>query len=96
VLATLNFIVASKYYRRRWFPVVAALALLALLGTEGKNTDLGAHLFGFISGALLGLITGYFIKHYGHSSRLVNTLFGMLSLLLVIAAWTFAITNSNM
>jgi len=93
ILATLNFIVASKYYKRRWFPVAAALALLALLGTEGKNTDLGAHLFGFMSGALLGLIAGYFIKRYGYPGRLVNTLSGIVSLFIVIAAWVLAINT---
>ena len=33
----------------------SGLALLALLGTEGERTDLGAHFFGFVIGALSGL-----------------------------------------
>jgi membrane associated rhomboid family serine protease len=33
-----------------------ALSLLALLGSEGERTDLGAHLWGLIAGFLLGLI----------------------------------------
>jgi membrane associated rhomboid family serine protease len=37
--------------RRRWtLPVAAALGLLAMLGAGGENTDLGAHLFGFLFG----------------------------------------------
>ena len=39
---------------RRWSPAVAALLLLAYLGTEGARTDVGAHVFGFASGALVG------------------------------------------
>ncbi|HSR35600.1 MAG TPA: rhomboid family intramembrane serine protease [Desulfurivibrionaceae bacterium] len=33
-----------------------ALSLLALLGSEGERTDLGAHLWGLVAGLLLGLI----------------------------------------
>lgn len=33
-----------------------ALSLLALLGSEGERTDLGAHLWGLVAGGLLGLI----------------------------------------
>ncbi|OGT97620.1 MAG: rhomboid family intramembrane serine protease, partial [Geobacteraceae bacterium GWC2_48_7] len=36
--------------RQRILPLAAALALLAILGTEGEKTDLGAHLLGFVSG----------------------------------------------
>ena len=44
---------------RRWYlPLAAALALLALLGSGGENTDLGAHLLGFATGILLGLPAG--------------------------------------
>jgi rhomboid protease GluP len=43
--------------RRAWAPVAAGLALLALLGT-GSDTDVSAHLFGFLSGAALGALAG--------------------------------------
>lgn len=36
--------------------VGGALALLALLGSEGERTDLGAHLWGLAAGLLLGLM----------------------------------------
>ncbi|MFT5699533.1 MAG: rhomboid protease GluP [Desulforhopalus sp.] len=39
-------------------PVMAGLALLALLGSSGERTDLGAHLFGL----LCGLGTGNIVK----------------------------------
>lgn len=39
---------------RLWAPVAAGLALLAFLGSS-PNSDVGAHLFGFASGAGLGL-----------------------------------------
>lgn len=37
-------------------PVMAGLALLALLGSSGERTDLGGHLFGLLCGLLAGNI----------------------------------------
>ena len=39
---------------RRWAPVAAGIMLLAFLGTEGKNIDIGAHVAGFAAGCMLG------------------------------------------
>jgi rhomboid protease GluP len=36
-------------------PLGAALSLLALLGTEGTRTDLGAHLWGMAAGLVMGI-----------------------------------------
>ena len=40
---------------RRMAPPVLGLVLLGLYGVGGERTDVGAHLFGFLAGALLGL-----------------------------------------
>lgn len=40
-------------------PVTAGLGLLAMLGTGGENTDLGAHFLGFGAGLVLGAIAGH-------------------------------------
>ena len=42
-------------WRARFAPIVAGLGLLAFTGTGGENTDLFAHLFGFVAGFALGL-----------------------------------------
>ncbi len=39
---------------RRWAPVAAGIMLLAFLGIEGERIDVGAHVAGFASGAVLG------------------------------------------
>lgn len=39
-----------------FMPIMAGLALLALLGTGGARTDLGAHFFGFATGMVTGLL----------------------------------------
>lgn len=41
-------------WRRRFAPIFAGIALLAYTGTAGENTDLGAHLFGFVAGLGIG------------------------------------------
>ncbi|MGD0584204.1 MAG: rhomboid family intramembrane serine protease [Oryzomonas sp.] len=92
ILAALSLVRYRQQLQRRWpLPVASALALLALLGTEGKNTDLGAHLFGFLFGICLGLITGYLLGRYGRPSRLLNALLALLSAVVVVAAWWAAL-----
>jgi hypothetical protein len=71
--------------------VAAALALLVLLGTEGKNTDLGAHFFGFISGIIIGLITEMIIARWGHPSPLLNALLAICAGLVVAVSWLTAL-----
>lgn len=92
LLAAISMVRHSHHLQRRWFvPVAAGLALLAILGTEGKNTDLGAHLFGFGAGTLLGLATEYLVGKYGRPGRLLNTLLALASAAVVAAAWWAAL-----
>ncbi len=65
LLATINMLHFRSNQRRNWtLPLAAALGLLALLGASGDNTDIGAHLFGFISGIGLGLVSEYFTHRF--------------------------------
>ena len=78
--------------RRRWtLPVAAALGLLAMLGVGGENTDLGAHLFGFLFGLPLGFGAELAIERYGRPHWKVNTLMAMTSIAIVIGAWWAAL-----
>jgi rhomboid protease GluP len=73
---------------QRWLlPVAAALALLGLLGTGGENTDIGAHLLGFLAG--LGL--GWPAARISHHSRTVGFAAGGSAALLTIGAWLAAL-----
>lgn len=67
LLAATQLVLAHKApsARRSWLdlaaPLVGGLALLGALGAgggaeSGGRTDLGAHLFGFLAGALIGLV----------------------------------------
>jgi len=78
--------------RRRWFvPVAAGLALLALLGTEGKNSDLGAHLFGFSFGLLFGLAVEYMTAKRGRPGAVLNFSLALTAAAVVLTSWWAAI-----
>lgn len=78
--------------RRRWtLPVAAALGLLAMLGAGGENTDLGAHLFGFLFGLPLGLAAELTIERYGRPKKTLNGLMALCVIGLVTGAWWLAL-----
>jgi uncharacterized membrane protein YobD (UPF0266 family) len=73
-----------------FMPIMAGLALLALLGSEGERTDLGSHLFGL----LCGLICGNFVRLPFFSSLRASfwlqTLLGAIALLVFYGCWLLA------
>jgi len=92
ILAAISLVRYRHQLQHRWpVPVAAALALLALLGTEGKNTDLGAHLFGFVYGGFLGLITESLIVRRGCPGPVLNVLLALISVAVVVGAWWAAL-----
>lgn len=92
ILAALSAVRYRHHLHRRWaIPVAAGLALLAILGTEGKNTDLGAHLFGFCAGALCGVTAELYVGRFGRPGAILNALLALLSICVVVAAWWTAV-----
>jgi membrane associated rhomboid family serine protease len=72
-------------------PLGAGLGLLAMLGTGGERTDIGAHVWGLLSGMGLGGIY-YFIDpriKFAKDKRLQNIL-ATVTLLWIFIAWAFA------
>jgi len=59
LLAGLKLAGGKVRIREGIFAVGGALALLAFLGSEGERTDLGAHLWGTVTGGVLGLSAGF-------------------------------------
>jgi len=73
-----------------WIPFGAALGLLAMLGSS-ENTDFMAHLFGFLSGIPLGIITGRIYSKKDLPGRLTQTLFMIIFWAVFILSWIRAL-----
>lgn len=96
ILGAITMVRYRHHLRRRWpLPIAAALSLLVLLGTEGERTDLGAHLFGFAFGTLLGLAAELAVGWLGRPKRLANSLLALASTSAVVWAWWLAIMHSG-
>lgn len=92
ILAGLRVRRYHRQTKQRWaVPVAAALSLLVLIGSEGKNTDVGAHFFGLLAGLLLGLATEAAVVRYGYPGHRLNFLLAVFSSLLVLTAWWYAL-----
>lgn len=72
-------------------PIVGGFALLMYTGTGGENTDIGAHLMGFLS----GLVGGIFLSSARHLlvNRRLQLASGILALALICGAWLAALQN---
>jgi membrane associated rhomboid family serine protease len=72
-------------------PLMAGVALLAMLGSSGEHTDLGAHFFGLLCGLLFGKILGLRLIRRLKDSLFVQTLLFVTSLLAVLISWMLAL-----
>ncbi len=96
ILASLQVVREKNRPWKKWFlPVAGALALLAMLGTEGANTDLGAHLFGFLFGIILGLVGEYLMERCGRPGSRVNALLALFAAVVPFVAWWAALVSGR-
>ena len=82
-------LMAQEKWAWRLGPVVGGLALLAYTGTGGPNTDVGAHLAGFVCGFGSGMIVTK-LKDVAKNDR-IQLVSGLLALLTIFIAWTIAL-----
>jgi len=74
-------------------PLGAGISLLALLGTEGERTDLGAHFFGFTCGIISGILIRKFnISQYTVRPLIQSVLF-FLALFILLTSWWLALKS---
>jgi membrane associated rhomboid family serine protease len=73
--------------RERFAPVIAGIGLLAFTGTGGVNTDIGAHLLGFLAGFGGGLVIARVGVPVRPRQQIVSA---YLAAAIVIFAWTVA------
>lgn len=98
LIAAINLVRFRHHLRpqKRWaLPVAAALGLLAMLGAGGENTDLGAHLFGFVCGLVFGAGSEFLAEMFGRPGKRLNIAFSLGSIALVIGAWYLALYGSG-
>jgi rhomboid protease GluP len=77
---------------RRWLPLAAGVMLLALLGTGGERTDIGAHALGFA----VGVVGGAGLHVLGSKvpqSRSAQFVYGAAALALCCIAWLLALST---
>ena len=92
LLAVINMLYHRPGLWRRWpLPLAAALGLLALLGSSGENTDLGAHLFGFCCGIAFGLLWGKLLPPQLTANRLLSYTLAAVSVGLLGGSWWLAL-----
>ena len=95
LLATINMLHFRSSLRKSWpMPIAAALGLLALLGASGENTDIGAHLFGFISGIGLGFVSDFLTQKFKWSWEQFDKKLAIFAACFVLGTWWLALTAS--
>ena len=74
---------------RRWAPLLASIALLGFLGTGGERTDIMAHLLGYFSGCLCGLVWLTILRR-NDAHIPAQGLFAAATIGILSTAWLFA------
>ena len=82
---------SMKGFRRLALPVAASLAFLAMLGAEGKNIDYAAHVFGLLSGFLVGLAVSSCLRHHNALPRPLEFALGCAAPLILLLCWDLAL-----
>jgi membrane associated rhomboid family serine protease len=93
IVASVVWIISRRFtlgWARRWAPVVGAVALLAYIGTGDEQTDITAHLTGFVAGAAAG-VAFYRLADRGGRGRLLQGLCAAAALVTIAVAWTLAL-----
>jgi rhomboid protease GluP len=82
-------------WRARIAPIIAGIGLLAFTGTAGENTDLTAHLFGFIAGFGSGLALARWARIEWLRSRRRQAVCAGIAVGAVVAAWGWALFSAG-
>ena len=82
-------LMAQDRWPYRWGPIVGGIALLAFTGTGSENTDVGAHLMGFVCGFAAGiaLIRGAALL----AVPLLQRAAAAAAIVLIAASWAIAL-----
>jgi membrane associated rhomboid family serine protease len=84
-------LMSQERWPYRLGPMVGGIALLAFTGTGDENTDIGAHLAGFVCGFLTGTLLTLAASQL--AKRRLQLLSGAAALALVLTAWLAAFAS---
>jgi membrane associated rhomboid family serine protease len=92
ILSALNF----RQYRfnqpaRLLFPLMSGAALLAMLGSSGERTDLGAHFFGLFTGLVTGILLGIEPVFKLRNNSWLQAILIFVSIILTLLCWLSAL-----
>lgn len=94
ILSSLNFRRHSSLGRTHLLmPLMAGTAMLAMVGSSGEHTDLGAHFFGLVIGLMAGYLLGLKSALPLRSSFWLQVLLTGLSLGVCFFAWEIALSR---
>lgn len=86
---------AQLGFVRRWAPLLFGSFLLAWLGFGGEdgpgNTDVMAHVFGFLAGLVLGGLVAVVDRRGGLDRPRLQTVCAALAVLLLVVSWALAL-----
>ena len=77
---------------RLFVPFMAGAALLAMLGSSGERTDLGSHLFGLLSGLVIGLFIALKPLKQLRQSPFMQISFFIIAIAVLILSWSSALS----
>ena len=82
-------LMAQDRWSYRYGPIVGGLALLMYTGTGGPNTDIGAHLLGFV----MGFASGMLLIRFGPvpMDRHAQIVAGLAAAALILISWPIAL-----
>jgi hypothetical protein len=66
-----------------------------MLGAGGENTDLGAHLFGFLFGLPLGIGAELMIEYRGRTGSMLNAVLALSAICMVTGSWWAALAEGG-
>lgn len=93
MLCTMNYIGRSSRFRLLFLmPIMAGLALLAMLGSSGERTDLGGHLFGLLCGLICGNMVRLPFFSTLRKSFIGQSLLGVATLNVFLGCWLIALS----
>lgn len=79
-------------WSKRLGPIFGGVVLLAFTGTGGENTDIGAHLWGFVCGFLIGWLCARFYEQIPLRAESQKG-YAFAAVGLIVCCWLMAVTR---